>query len=52
MGSAGTRTAVMTGAARGLGEGLARRLSVRGMRVALVGREAATLSAVATMLDT
>ncbi|MFE9133057.1 SDR family oxidoreductase [Streptomyces sp. NPDC007355] len=46
------RTAVVTGAARGLGEGLARRLSARGMRVALLGREAATLTAVATTLDT
>ncbi|MFH8624284.1 SDR family oxidoreductase [Streptomyces vietnamensis] len=46
------RTAVVTGAARGLGAGLARRLSDRGMDVALLGREAATLEAVATTLRT
>ncbi|MGW0028661.1 SDR family oxidoreductase [Streptomyces sp. NPDC003314] len=37
------RTAVVTGAARGLGAGLARELAGRGMRVALLGREAETL---------
>ncbi|MFF6777394.1 SDR family oxidoreductase [Streptomyces sp. NPDC012637] len=46
------RTAVVTGAARGLGAGLARRLADRGMDVALLGREAATLEAVATTLRT
>ncbi|WP_225802414.1 SDR family oxidoreductase [Streptomyces sp. NK15101] len=46
------RTAVITGAARGLGAGLAHRLSERGMKVALLGREAATLEAVATTLPT
>ncbi|MEU2119631.1 SDR family oxidoreductase [Streptomyces sp. NPDC016459] len=46
------RTAVVTGAARGLGAGLARRLAARGMRVALLGREAATLAAVAATLGT
>ncbi|WP_282697728.1 SDR family oxidoreductase [Streptomyces sp. CC208A] len=44
------RTAVVTGAARGLGAGLARRLAGRGMRVALLGREHATLAAVAVTL--
>ncbi|MEU9304860.1 SDR family oxidoreductase [Streptomyces sp. NPDC048269] len=33
------RTAVVTGAARGLGAGLARELARRGMRIALLGRE-------------
>ncbi|MFG3191217.1 SDR family oxidoreductase [Streptomyces omiyaensis] len=46
------RTAVVTGAARGLGAGLARHLSRRGMRVALLGREYATLAAVADTLGT
>ncbi|MEU2546952.1 SDR family oxidoreductase [Streptomyces roseolus] len=46
------RTAVVTGAARGLGAGLARRLSGLGMRVALLGREHATLAAVAGTLGT
>ncbi|MFE0641048.1 SDR family oxidoreductase [Streptomyces sp. NPDC058877] len=46
------RTAVVTGAARGLGAGLAHRLADRGMRVALLGREAATLEAVAETLPT
>ncbi|MFF0559651.1 SDR family oxidoreductase [Streptomyces sp. NPDC004266] len=46
------RTAVITGAARGLGAGLAHRLAERGMKVALLGREATTLEAVATTLRT
>lgn len=37
------RTAVVTGAARGLGAALARELSARGMKVALLGREERTL---------
>ncbi|MDX3234244.1 SDR family oxidoreductase [Streptomyces sp. ME03-5709C] len=44
------RVAVVTGAARGVGEALARHLSVLGMRVALLGREEATLSAAASSL--
>ncbi|MFE5914791.1 SDR family oxidoreductase [Streptomyces wedmorensis] len=46
------RTAVVTGAARGLGAGLALRLAERGAKVALLGREAATLEAVARTLPT
>ncbi|XUM02168.1 SDR family oxidoreductase [Streptomyces venezuelae ATCC 10712] len=46
------RTAVVTGAARGLGAGIARELAARGMRVALLGREAATLRSVADRLPT
>ncbi|WP_418960838.1 SDR family oxidoreductase [Streptomyces tritici] len=46
------RTAVVTGAARGLGAGLARRLAGCGMRVALLGREHATLALVAETLGT
>ena len=45
-GAAG-RTAVVTGAARGIGAALARRLAERGVSVALVGLEAAELSATA-----
>ncbi|MGV9456830.1 SDR family oxidoreductase [Streptomyces sp. NPDC003635] len=41
-----TRTAVVTGAARGLGAGLARDLSRKGARVALIGREERTLAQV------
>ncbi|WP_395571812.1 SDR family oxidoreductase [Streptomyces sp. BK79] len=37
------RTAVVTGAARGLGAAMARELSARGARVALIGREERTL---------
>ncbi|WP_081238932.1 SDR family oxidoreductase [Streptomyces viridosporus] len=37
------RTAVVTGAARGLGAAIARELSARGARVALLGREERTL---------
>ncbi|MFD5449634.1 SDR family oxidoreductase [Streptomyces sp. NPDC127100] len=37
------RTAVVTGAARGLGAAMARELSARGARVALLGREERTL---------
>ena len=40
------RVAVVTGAARGVGELLARKLSVRGVRVALVGLEADALKRV------
>ncbi|MEV8554588.1 SDR family oxidoreductase [Streptomyces glaucescens] len=46
------RVAVVTGAARGIGEALARRLSADGMHVALVGREARTLQAAASSLTT
>ncbi|MFI8825718.1 SDR family oxidoreductase [Streptomyces sp. NPDC053431] len=46
------RTAVVTGAARGLGAGLAHQLAARGMRVALLGRDAATLAEVAATLPT
>ncbi|MER5747702.1 SDR family oxidoreductase [Streptomyces sp. NPDC002225] len=46
------RVAVVTGAARGLGAGLARLLAARGMRVALLGREHARLAAVAVTLGT
>ncbi|MBQ0971514.1 SDR family oxidoreductase [Streptomyces sp. RK31] len=38
-GPLGGRTAVVTGAARGIGAGLARELAARGMRVALLGHE-------------
>ncbi|MGW7432228.1 SDR family oxidoreductase [Streptomyces sp. NPDC054861] len=44
------RTAVVTGAARGLGAGLVRELAGRGMRIALLGREAETLARVAREL--
>jgi NADP-dependent 3-hydroxy acid dehydrogenase YdfG len=44
------RVAVVTGAARGVGEALARRLAEDGMRVALLGREAATLRRAAASL--
>ncbi|MFI8194243.1 SDR family oxidoreductase [Streptomyces sp. NPDC085946] len=44
------RVAVVTGAARGVGEALARRLSDAGMRVALLGREERTLCAAAASL--
>ncbi|MFH9010789.1 SDR family oxidoreductase [Streptomyces sp. NPDC017943] len=44
------RVAVVTGAARGVGEALARRLSDAGMRVALIGREEATLRQAADAL--
>lgn len=44
------RTAVVTGAARGVGEALARSLSQAGMRVALLGRERATLLSTAESL--
>src|SRR5690606_24300751 len=40
------RTAVVTGAARGLGEAMARDLSARGAKVALLGREESTLARV------
>ncbi|MFE5941895.1 SDR family oxidoreductase [Streptomyces sp. NPDC056480] len=46
------RVAVVTGAARGLGAGLARQLSDRGMSVALLGREASALESVAETLRT
>lgn len=44
------RVAVVTGAARGVGEALARQLSELGMRVALLGREETTLSEAASSL--
>ncbi|MGW1666247.1 SDR family oxidoreductase [Streptomyces microflavus] len=44
------RVAVVTGAARGVGEALARSLSDAGMRVALLGRERATLQKAADSL--
>lgn len=44
------RVAVVTGAARGVGEALARSLSEAGMRVALLGRERATLREAAETL--
>lgn len=44
------RVAVVTGAARGVGEALARSLSDAGMRVALLGRERATLQKAADAL--
>ncbi|MEU8848063.1 SDR family oxidoreductase [Streptomyces sp. NPDC048564] len=40
------RTAIVTGAARGLGEAMAQELSRRGARVALLGREERTLAQV------
>ncbi|MFG2533034.1 SDR family oxidoreductase [Streptomyces sp. NPDC048516] len=44
------RTAVVTGAARGLGREIARELARRGARVALLGREEAALRRVASSL--
>lgn len=46
------RVAVVTGAARGLGAGLARELARRGARIALLGREEQALAAVARSLPT
>ncbi|MEV7401816.1 SDR family oxidoreductase [Streptomyces sp. NPDC091267] len=46
------RTAVVTGAARGVGEAVARRLAERGARVALLGLEEEALAAVAAGLPT
>lgn len=46
------RTAVVTGAARGLGKETARELTRRGARVALLGREEAALRRVASALPT
>ncbi|MFF3493224.1 SDR family oxidoreductase [Streptomyces sp. NPDC002795] len=46
------RTAVVTGAARGVGEGVARLLAERGARLALVGFEADRLAALADSLPT
>jgi NAD(P)-dependent dehydrogenase (short-subunit alcohol dehydrogenase family) len=46
----GGRVAVVTGAARGVGEALARRLSAAGLRVALIGREAEALHRAAASL--
>ncbi|KOV62535.1 short-chain dehydrogenase [Streptomyces sp. NRRL WC-3618] len=46
------QVAVVTGAARGVGELLARKLSARGARVALVGLEAEALKGVAERLHT
>ncbi|MEZ5323254.1 MAG: SDR family NAD(P)-dependent oxidoreductase [Microthrixaceae bacterium] len=45
------RRVVITGAARGIGEALARRLTSRGARVALVGLEPERLAEVASELD-
>lgn len=44
------RTAVVTGASRGIGEAIARRLDVDGFRVALVARDMEALAAVAADL--
>ncbi|MES9520463.1 SDR family oxidoreductase [Streptomyces capoamus] len=46
------RVAVVTGAARGVGEALVRRLAADGMRIALVGREESALAQVAASLPT
>ncbi|MFE6821907.1 SDR family oxidoreductase [Streptomyces sp. NPDC057690] len=46
------RTAVVTGAARGVGAALARELARRGARLALIGHEGATLRSVAASLPT
>ncbi|MCM2416222.1 SDR family oxidoreductase [Streptomyces sp. RKAG290] len=46
------RTAVVTGAARGVGEAVARRLAERGAHVALLGLEEEALAAVAAGLPT
>ncbi|MFD6529467.1 SDR family oxidoreductase [Streptomyces sp. NPDC060184] len=46
------RLAVVTGAARGVGAGVARELAHRGVRVALLGREGQTLERVAEGLET
>jgi short-subunit dehydrogenase len=46
------RIAVVTGAARGVGAAVARRLALRGMRVALLGRELESLRQVAAGLPT
>lgn len=46
------RLAVVTGAARGVGAGVARELARRGVRLALLGREGETLERVAGALET
>ncbi|WP_157880476.1 SDR family NAD(P)-dependent oxidoreductase, partial [Streptomyces katrae] len=46
------RIAVVTGAARGVGAAVARRLARRGMRLALLGRELDSLRQVAAGLPT
>ncbi|MGW6518336.1 SDR family oxidoreductase [Streptomyces sp. NPDC054962] len=46
------RTAVVTGAARGVGAALARELARRGARLALIGHEGAALRSVAASLPT
>lgn len=46
------RLAVVTGAARGVGAGIARELAHRGVRVALLGREGEALERVARTLET
>ena len=47
MGSLGGRTAVVTGAGSGIGQGIALALAAEGARLCLVGRTAATLSGTA-----
>ena len=47
MGSLGGRTAVVTGAGSGVGQGIALALAAEGARLCLVGRTAATLSGTA-----
>ena len=47
MGSLGGRTAVITGAGSGVGQGIALAVAAEGARLCLVGRTAATLSATA-----
>ncbi len=44
------RVAVVTGASRGLGREIARRLSIEGLTVVAVGRDAATIGAAANEL--
>ncbi|MFD6298292.1 SDR family oxidoreductase [Streptomyces sp. NPDC060235] len=51
-GRSDSRVAVVTGAARGVGEATARRLARRGLRVALLGRELESLRQVARSLPT
>ncbi|MCA1179493.1 MULTISPECIES: SDR family NAD(P)-dependent oxidoreductase [unclassified Pantoea] len=46
------RVAVITGAAKGIGAALARRLSLEGMRLALFDRDSVALNSLASSLDT